>query len=141
MTVLGIMLLRQEHGLHTTFDANGNPGESLVMLARILTVQFVFLGLGMLVLLRQRYFDDFVLGPKTSPGSYALVCPAVALSVMGHFFINKGLVGAAVVDKFSLAYWVLTAVALAFQAVAIALVLRLNRQHFTRTEATAVPAE
>ncbi|RBI86209.1 hypothetical protein DRV85_05485 [Rhodosalinus halophilus] len=141
MTVLGIMLLRQEHGLHTTFDANGNPGESLVMLARILTVQFVFLGLGMLVLLRQRYFDDFVLGQKTSPGSYALVCPAVALSVMGHFFINKGLVGAAVVDKFSLAYWGLTAVALAFQAVAIALVLRLNRQHFTRTEAAAVPAE
>jgi hypothetical protein len=141
MTVLGIMLMRQQHGLHVTFDAAGNGGETLVMLARILTVQLVFLGLGMLVLLRQRYFDDFVIGSKTSPGSYALVCPAVALSVMGHFFINKGLVGAGVVDKFSLAFWVLTAVALAFQAVAVALVLRLNRQHFTPTEAAAVPAE
>ena len=141
MTVLGIMLMRQQHGLHVTFDATGNGGETLVMLARILTVQLVFLGLGMLVLLRQRYFDDFVIGPKTSAGSYALVCPAVALSVMGHFFINKGLVGAGVVDKFSVAFWVLTAVALAFQAVAVALVLRLNRQHFTPTEAAAVPAE
>ena len=141
MTVLGIMLMRQQHGLNVTFDATGNAGETLVMLARILTVQLVFLGLGMLVLLRQRYFDDFVIGSKTSAGSYALVCPAVALSVMGHFFINKGLVDAGVVDKFSLAFWVLTAVALAFQAVAVALVLRLNRQHFTPTEAAAVPAE
>jgi hypothetical protein len=142
MTVLGIMLMRQNHGLHTTFDAAGNGGETMVMLARLLSVQVVFLGLGMLVLLRQRYFDDFVIGTKTSPGSYALVCPAVALSVMLHFFINKGLVDAAVVDKFSLAYWVLTAVALGFQAVAVALVVRLNRQHFAKApEVAAVPAE
>jgi len=142
MTVLGIMFLRQEHGLHTTFDTHGTAGETMVFLARLLTVQIVFLGLGMLVLLRQGYFKDFVLGGKTSPGSYALVCPAVALSVMLHFFINKGLVEAAVVDKFSLAYWVLSALALASQAVAIALVVRLNRQHFARTvQPAAVPAE
>ncbi len=142
MTVLGIMLLRQDHGLTGTFAAQDNGGETMVMLARLLSVQVVFLGLGMLVLLRQRYFDDFVIGTKTSPGSYALVCPAVALSVMMHFFVNKGLVDAAVVDKFSLAYWVLTAVALGFQAIAVALVLRLNRQHFARApQVAAVPAE
>ncbi|MFP4327929.1 MAG: TsoY family (seleno)protein [Paracoccaceae bacterium] len=142
MTVLGIMFLRQDHGLHTTFDTHATAGETMVFLARLLTVQIVFLGLGMLVLLRQGYFQDFVLGGKTSPGSYALVCPAVALSVMLHFFLNKGLVEAAVVDKFSLAYWVLSALALASQAVAIALVVRLNRQHFARTmRPAAVPAE
>lgn len=141
MTVLGIMFLRQAHGLHTTFDAHGNAGETLVFLARMLSVQVVFLLLGMTVLRAQGYFRDFVLGPKTSPGSYALVCPAVALSVMLQFFINKGLVAAGMVDKFSLAFWALTAVALIAQALAVWLVLRLNRQHFGRREEIAVAAE
>jgi len=60
---------------------------------------------------------------------------------MVHFFTNKGLVAAGIIDKFTLAYWAITAVALASQAVAIWLVLRLNKQHFSKTEAAAVPAE
>ncbi|MGH1354694.1 MAG: TsoY family (seleno)protein [Thalassovita sp.] len=142
MTVLGILFLRQDHGLHVTFDVHGSDGETMVFLARMLTVQVVFLLLGMLVLRRQGYFSDFVLGSKTSPGSYALVCPGVALSVMLHFFVNKGLVAAGIFDKFGLAYWALTAIALLSQALMVWLVFRLNRQHFGKpTEAVAVPAE
>ncbi|MEP4036015.1 hypothetical protein [Pseudophaeobacter sp.] len=143
LTVLGIMMLRQNHGLHAAFDVHGSPAETLILLARILTIQIVFSLLGLLVMARQKYFSDFVFGDKLSPGSYALVCPGVALSVMLHFFINKGLVGAQIVDKFSLAFWVLTALALMFQAAMIALVLRLNRQHFkaATAAASAVPAE
>lgn len=142
MTVLGILFLRQSHGLHTTFDVHGSAGETMVFLARLLAVQVVFLGLGLLVLRRQGYFADFVFGSKTSPGSYALVCPGVALSVMLHFFINKGLVQAGVIDKFGLAFWSLTAIALLSQVLMIALVVRLNRQHFGRpADATVVPAE
>jgi hypothetical protein len=141
VTVLGIMFLRQAHGLHTTFDAHANAGETLVFLSRLVAIQLAFLGLGLVVLRAQGYFRDFVLGSKTSPGSYALVCPFVALSVMLHFFLNKGLVAADVVEKFSTGYWLVTAVALVSQIVAIALVLRLNRQHFSRTDAPAVPAE
>ncbi|MFT6459236.1 TsoY family (seleno)protein [Pseudophaeobacter arcticus] len=143
LTVLGIMMLRQNHGLHAAFDVHGTPAETLIMLARILTIQIVFSLLGLLVMSRQKYFADYVFGDKLSPGSYALVCPGVALSVMLHFFINKGLVGTQIVDKFSLAYWALTALALTFQWAMIALVLRLNRQHFrdSATAAAAVPAE
>lgn len=142
MTVLGIMFLRQDHGLHVTFDVHAAAGETMVFLARLLAVQLVFLGLGLLVLRRQGYFTDFVFGSKTSPGSYALVCPGVALSVMVQFFVNKGLVGAGVIDKFGTAYWAVTAIALISQFLMIALVLRLNRQHFgTPAEPTAVPAE
>lgn len=143
LTVLGIMMLRQNHGLHASFDVHGAPAETLVLLARILTIQIVFSLLGLLVMSRQKYFSDFVFGNRLSAGSYALVCPGVALSVMLHFFINKGLVGTQIVDKFSLSYWALTALALAFQWAMIALVLRLNRQHFkgVATAATAVPAE
>jgi hypothetical protein len=56
----------------------------------MLTIQLIFLGLGLVVLKREGYFKDFVFGNKLSPGSYALVCPGVALSVMIQFFINKG---------------------------------------------------
>jgi hypothetical protein len=98
----------------------------------------------MLVLRRQNYTANFLTGPKNSAGSYALVCPGVALNVMIHFFLNKGLVDAGVIDKFSPAYWSVTAVAIAFQVAMIALVFRLNRQHFGRPrgqEGVAVPAE
>lgn len=142
MTVLGIMFLRQNHGLHVTFDVHGATGETMVFLSRLLAVQLVFLGLGLLVLRRQGYFTDFVFGSKTSPGSYALVCPGVALSVMLQFFVNKGLVAAGVIDKFSVAYWSVTAIALISQALMVMLVLHLNRQHFGKpAQPTAVPAE
>lgn len=143
MTVLGIMSLRQSHGLHVGFESHQTAGETMIFLARLLTVQVLFLLLGMLVLRRQGYFADFVFGGKTSPGSYALVCPGVALSVMLHFFINKGLVDAGLIAKFGVAYWGLTGIALLAQIMMIALVFRLNRQHFssTGTSTTMVPAE
>jgi hypothetical protein len=141
VTVLSILMMRQDHGLHTTFDAHANAGETMVFLARMLSVQVAFLGLGLVVLRAQGYFKDFVMGAKTSPGSYALVCPFVAFSVLLQFFVNKGLVAADVVTKFGTAYWAVTAIALISQAIAIALVLRLNRQHFARSQAVAVPAE
>ena len=142
MTILGILLMRQDHALHVTFGAHSTDGETMVFLARFVSVQVLFLLLGLTVMIRQGYFRDFVFGTKTSPGSYALVCPGVAFQVMMFFFIHKGLVAADVLTKFSPAYWALIAVALASQAAMIALVLRLNRQHFARTaQAPAVPAE
>lgn len=142
LTVLGIMFLRQDHGLHVGFDTHTSAAETMIFLARVLTIQILFLMLGLLVLRRQGYFADFVLGGKTSPGSYALVCPGVALSVMLHFFVNKGLAAAGVIDKYSAAYWIITGIALFAQALMIWLVLRLNRQHFGKaTTPTAVPAE
>lgn len=142
LTVLGIMFLRQFHGMHVTFEAHTAPVETLMFLSRLLTVQIVFLLLGLLVMRRQGYFDDFVFGSKTSPGSYALVCPGVALSVMLQFWLNKGLVASGIVDKYSIAYILISAIAVAFQFAMIALVLRLNKQHFGRSEpGMAVPAE
>ena len=143
LTVLGIMFLRQNHGLHTTFDVHAAAAETMVFLARLLALQLLFLLLGILVLRRQGYFKDFVFGTKTSPGSYALVCPGVALSVMMHFFINKGLMAAGIITKFGIAYWSFTAFALIAQVLMIALVFHLNRQHFSAhdTEGGLVAAE
>ncbi|PRY21160.1 hypothetical protein CLV78_11033 [Aliiruegeria haliotis] len=142
MTILAITFLRQSHGLHATFEVHGTPAETMIFLSRLLTIQVIFLLLGGLVLRRQGYFADFVLGSRTSPGSYALVCPGVALSVMLQFWLNKGLVAAGVVDKFSVAFWVVSAIAVVAQFLMIALVFRLNRQHFGKgNQPLAVPAE
>ncbi|UWQ11235.1 hypothetical protein K3X41_00590 [Aliiroseovarius crassostreae] len=141
LTVLGIMFMRQTHGLHETFNVHVTPAETMVFLARLLTIQLLFALLGLAVLARQGYWKSFVFGAETSPGSYALVCPGVALSVLTHFFLNAGLVKAGVLDKFSALYWGGTTIALVLQFAMIALVLRLNKQHFGRSQAVAQPAE
>lgn len=141
VTVLGIMFLRQNHGLHTTLDVHGSDGETMIFLTRLLAIQIAFLGLGVVVLKAQGYFTDFVIGSKTSPGSYALICPAVALSVMIHFFVNKGLAASGLIEKFGIAYWSVSGLAIVSQIIAIALIIRLGRQHFGHQTAVAVPAE
>ncbi len=142
LTVLGIMTMRQEHGLHTTFDAHGGVADNLLLTTTILAVQLVFLALGLLVLRRQKYADAYLRGEGNSAGAYALVCPGVALSVMLQFWINKGLVGAGLIAKFGVAYWSLTSLAIASQVAMIVLVLVLNHRHFAgRAHVQSVPAE
>ena len=132
VTVLGILFMRQNHGLHSSFDSHATAGDTLVFLARLLTIEILFLMLGMLVLRRQGYLRDFVFGSQNSAGAYALVCPGVAFAVMVHFFVNKGLTAAGIIEKFGIAYWSLTGIALLSQALMIWLVLHLNRRHFGR---------
>ncbi|KAA2311397.1 hypothetical protein E0K93_20620 [Puniceibacterium sp. HSS470] len=142
LTILGIMTMRQEHGLHTTFEAHGGMADNLLLTTTILAIQGVFLALGLLVLKRQKYADAYLRGEGNSAGSYALVCPGVALSVMLHFWINKGLVEAGLIAKFGIAYWSLTSLAIAAQVSMIVLVLLLNKRHFGRpADGHAVPAE
>lgn len=143
VTVLSILILRQDHGLHVHFGAEEGAAETLVFLSRMISVQVLFAMFGMLVLSRIGYWKRFVFGTETSAGSYALVCPGVAFSVLTHFWINKGLVAADLITKFGAAYWALTALALAAQVAMILLVLKLNRQHFGQRTARAElrPAE
>ena len=111
-------------------------------LTQILSVQAAFVALGLLVMRAQSYGSRFLWSDAPSPGAYALVCPGVAMSVMLHFWINKGLVAAGVIAKFGIAFWSLTALAVVLQVGMIALVLYLNRRHFGRSQpGYAVPAE
>jgi hypothetical protein len=142
LTILGIMTMRQEHGLHTTFEAHGGIADNLLLTTAILAVQFVFLGLGLLVLRRQNYADAYLRAEGNSAGAYALICPGVALSVMLQFWVNKGLVGAGLITKFGFAFWSFTALALASQAAMIVLMLFLNHRHFgKRVHGYALAAE
>ncbi len=138
MTVLGILVLRQGHGLGVHFGAHATAGETLMVLTRFLSVQVLFLLLGWAVLSRMGYARRFLWGPEASVQSYALVCPGVGLSVMLQFWINKGLVEAGLIAKFGTAYWTLSAVAVAVQVATVALVIFLNRKHFGRPRPSAL---
>lgn len=140
-TVLGIFLLRVNHGLGTQFGAHMEHGEYLFLLALLIGVQVAFGLLAISVLRAQGYFGRFVTGPESSPGSYALVCPGVGFSVLMQFLINKGLVAAGVVAKFGVAYWALSAISVAALLATVVLVVILNRKHFAAPVAVAVPAQ
>lgn len=144
LTVLGIAFLRQEHGLHTTFDVHSGAGETFMFLTTVLSVQILFGLLGVLILRRQGYGAKFLSKDGVrSAGSYALICPGVAGSVMIQFWVNKGLVATGLIAKFGVAYWAFTIPALVLQFGMIYLVWKLHRLHFARPQAAAiaVPAE
>ncbi|SIO52129.1 hypothetical protein SAMN05444722_3029 [Rhodovulum sp. ES.010] len=142
MTVLGITFLRQQHGMHATFGAEGAAVETLVFLSRLMAVQVVFLLLGFLVLNRQGYWRSYIFGARDSAGAYALVCPGVALSVMLQFWLNRGVVPSGLVEKFSAGYWAVSALAVAIQIVMVWFTFHLNRRHFGRARgAQPMPAE
>ena len=130
LTVLGIAWMRTSHGMHSLFGTHAAPIETLSTLTQILAAQFVFLGLGLAVLVKLGYAGRYLTGTQTSAGSYALVCPGVALSVMVHFWLNKGLVAVGLVAKFGAAYWAISAVAVGLQLAMLVLVLTLNARHF-----------
>ncbi len=142
LAVLGILSLRQSHGLETHFGAQAMAGDTLLTLAKFLSVQVLFLLFAGFILIRQGYAQRFLFGRETSPGSYALVCPGVGFAVLLHFFVNRGLVDAGLIAKFGPTFWALTAVALVSQVAMIWLVFQLNRRHFgAPNPAAPVPAE
>ena len=126
LTIIGIALMRQGHGLHVHLDDHAGAAESFTLLARIVAAQAVIGAFGFMVLKRQGYAARFIDRAAPSVGAYALVCPLVAGAVMAQFFVNKGLVSAGLIDRFDAAYWALSAAALILQFAAIRLALRLN---------------
>jgi len=130
LTIIGILSLRQSHGLDEHFALASGGADRLMMLSQYLSAQLMFALLAGAILKRLGYAARFIFGQDASVGSYALVCPGVALAVMIQFWLNRGLVDAGLITKFSTGYWVISALALVIQFATIGLVFILNRKHF-----------
>ena len=143
VTVVTIATLRIDHGLHAHLGASGGAAQTFTMLTQLLAVQVAFALFGWLLLTRMGYFARFVNGPERSAGSFALICPGVALTVMLHFYLNRGLLGVGVVEKFDPVWFAVTALATALQAATIWLLFRLIARHFRqeRWQSATAPAE
>ena len=119
LTVIGIALYRTKMGLMHNFDTPVTAGHIYTFLISIFAIQILFGLIGWSVMKRVGYYDRWIAGSDKSPGSYALICPGVALFVLGNFVINAGLVELGVLSSLSIAYFALYAPLIAIQITTI----------------------
>ncbi len=129
VTVLAIAIYRLKMALAHTFDTPVTAGEVFSFFAVAVAIQVVFGLIGWAVMRRVGYFETYVEGPERSPGSYALICPGVALIVSMNFLINAGLVKIGVIEAMSAVHLALYVPLIVLQVVTIRLFFQLNRKH------------
>jgi hypothetical protein len=109
LTLIGITLIRLIMALHHGFH-EPVPKAGLFVLTSVLLSLEILAGLiGFSVMRKLNYFRDYIHGPKGDAGSFALICPGVALFVFGFFFLQFGLVKNGLVAPLSLGYLLLLA--------------------------------
>ncbi|SDR16121.1 hypothetical protein [Pseudovibrio sp. Tun.PSC04-5.I4] len=142
LTVVGIAIYRIKMSLFHNFDTPVTAGGIYVFLISLFAIQILFGLIGWSVMKRVGYFERWITGPEKSPGSYALVCPGVALFVFGNFVINAGLVKIGVVASMSVTYFALYAPLIAIQVVTVWLFFKLNSKMLSASNQLQVqPAE
>ncbi len=110
LTLLGITFIRLDLGFEHHFHAHIDASSLFYLSTFVLSLQVMFGKLGYTIMRRNKYFRTYVqwkYGKNQSVGSLALICPGVASVVFYLFFLHVGLVHNHMVDKFSIAYFVL----------------------------------
>ncbi|MFV0561500.1 TsoY family (seleno)protein [Malaciobacter mytili] len=107
LTLLGITMVRISFGLDHHFNSPLTKSSLFTLTSVIVALQIIFGLLGYKVMKHIGYFEKYIESEDRSPVSFALICPGVAFFVFGMFFINFGLTFNQVVDKYSLAYFLL----------------------------------
>ncbi|MGB6328218.1 MAG: hypothetical protein WBF48_04780, partial [Halarcobacter sp.] len=108
LTLLGIMMIRVTFGLDHNFAAQVNKSSLFTLTSVIFSIQIIFGILGYKVMKINGYFEKYIDDENTkSSVAFALICPGVAFMVFGMFFINFGLTYNGVIEKYSIAYFVL----------------------------------
>lgn len=128
LTLVGITFIRLSHGLHHHLNMHIDTGMYFLLTSTFLSIQLLFGGIGYLVMRQLGYYREFVGGEGKSPGSYALICPGVALFVFAMFFIHIGLMKNGIITRFSPAHIVMILPLVALQFKTIAVMLRLDRK-------------
>lgn len=126
LTIVGITLYRISMGLYFNFDGDKNSISNLLLFSSIFSLQLFFTFIGLTVMKRINYYEEFIKGNSRSAVAFAAICPGVALFVMSNFLINKGLVATGVIDQFSLVYFALYVPLVWIQVKTILVFLRLS---------------
>ncbi len=128
LTTLSITILRLDHGVAHTLGLSEVNNAPLLFLGVVLATQIFLILLGSEVMKRMHYFRSVWNAEEKSPVIYALICPGVAVSVSLHFFANKGLVSAGLIEKFGIPYWSFSALAVAVQILTAFILFKLVKQ-------------
>jgi len=128
LTLLAITWVRLSHGLSHHFNVESHTGQLFVPLSLLFTLQIGVLALGYKVMKKNGYLTYYLHGDKESPVSFGLICPGVALFVMGMFWWHIGWVKTGIIDQFSAIYWLGVVVLLSVQIITILSLIKLTKK-------------
>jgi hypothetical protein len=128
LTLFGISGIRIIMGLHHGFDEPLSRPGLFVFTSVILSLEIMIGLLGYKVMKKLGYFEEYLRGEKRDAGSFALVCPGVAMFVFGFFFITFGLVKNGLVTPMSPLYFLILAPFIWVQWKTLRVFLKLNCQ-------------
>jgi hypothetical protein len=128
LTLFGISGIRIIMGLHHGFEEPLSRPGLFVFTSVILSLEILIGILGYKVMRQLGYFEEYLRGDKRDAGSFALVCPGVAMFVFGLFFITFGLLKNDLVTLMSPAYFLILAPFIWVQIKTVSVFLKLNCQ-------------
>jgi hypothetical protein len=127
-TLVGITMYRLDKAMIHNFGGVFDKTHDLIFFTITISVQLIFGVLGYFVMKKNGYFADFIDGNEKNAGSYALICPGVALTVLGFFFVHKVLVLSGIVVMFSVGYFVILLPIIYLQFITIKTLFKLNNK-------------
>lgn len=128
MTLLGIEWVRVQHGLSHHFAATVGQGRLFVVLTAIFMLQLGIILLGYRVMQLNGYLTAHLRGDQRNPVSFGLICPGVALFVMGMFWWHLVWVQSGIVSAFGAVYWLGVGCLAVVQFLTLAALLRLSHR-------------
>jgi len=128
MTLIGIATFRIIMGLSHNFDMQTSSISHFILFSMIVSIQVIFGYLGYVVMKKLGYFKSFITGDEKSPAAYALICPGVSATVMGFFFLHKGLIPMGIIDQYSLPYFLIIGLLMWIQIKTIRVLFTLNKK-------------
>lgn len=129
LTTAAIAIMRLSHGMHKL--ELGHGASNYVLLVMVFSIQIMFVLMGLAVMKRMNYFKRLLNGEENSPVTFALICPGVALVVMGHFIVNNVLVASGMITQSGFIYIGLSLVLIFLQLMSGWLLLRLAKNQFS----------
>jgi hypothetical protein len=128
LTLFGISMIRITMGLHHGFEQPLSRPGLFVFTSVVLSLEILAGLIGYKVMKQVGYFDDYLHGAKGDAGSFALVCPGVAIFVFGFFFISFGLLKNKLIPPLSLSYFLILAPFVWIQLKTLWVFMKLNCQ-------------
>lgn len=137
LTLLAIEWVRLQHGLSQHFAGGANSSVIFVTLTAVYMFQIAVLLFGLRVMRLNGYLREHLSGRERSPVSFGLICPGVAIVVMGMFWWHLAWVNGGVIQQFGVAYWIGIGVLATIQLVTLLALFALSRNMLLRKSAPA----
>ena len=118
-TLIGITVYRMSFGFIHNFGLVNSKTWFFILTGGVVSIQLIFVILGLAVMISTGYLSKFIFGPSKSIPSLAIVCPGVAFTVYGFFFVHGGLVNSKVFTLFSLPYFIVLSIFIIVQTLTI----------------------